>query len=62
MLQQKLKLCSSPVGKCFEVARTIGLVDYVREITAKKSCYCGEYGSFEHLLLSFLWFAKIFVN
>ena len=29
------------------------LVDYVREMTLKKSCKYGEYGSFEHLLLLF---------
>ena len=27
------------------------MVDYVREMTAKKSCEHGEYGSFKHLLL-----------
>ena len=26
------------------------MVDYVREMTVKKSCKCGECGSFEHLL------------
>ena len=26
------------------------MVDYVREITGKKSCKYGEYGSFEHVM------------
>ena len=26
------------------------MVDYVREVTVKKTCKYGEYGSFEHLL------------
>ena len=29
------------------------LVDYVRKMTAKKSCKCDKYGSFEHLLFLF---------
>ena len=28
--------------------------DYVREMTAKKSCKYGEYGSFQHLLFLLL--------
>ena len=30
------------------------MVDYVREMTVKKSCKYGEYGSFEHLVLLLL--------
>ena len=29
------------------------MVDIVREMTSKKSCKFGEYGSFEHLLFLF---------
>ena len=29
------------------------VADYVRGMTAKKSCKYGEYGSFEHLLFLF---------
>ena len=29
------------------------MVDYVREITVKKSCKYGEYGSFVHLLFMY---------
>ena len=29
----------------------LAMVDYVREMTVKKSCKYGEYESFEHLLL-----------
>ena len=32
------------------------VVDYVRQMTVKKSCKYGKYGLFEHLLfLLFLW-------
>ena len=37
------------VMKWPEGARAFGMVDYVREMTAKKSCQYEEYGSFEHL-------------
>ena len=36
-----------------EVAQTFTVVDNVRQITAKKSCKSGKYGSIEHLLLLF---------
>ena len=29
------------------------MVDYVREVTVKKSCSCGKYRLFEHLLILF---------
>ena len=35
------------------------MVDYVREITVKKSCKYGEYGSFEHLLSLFYMNSRI---
>ena len=31
----------------------LAVVDYVREMTAKKSCEYGKHGSFEHLLFLF---------
>ena len=35
---------------CCKSTQMFVMVDYVREMTAKKSCKYGEYGSFEHLL------------
>ena len=37
------------------------MVDYIREMTVKKSCKCGEYGSYEHVLflLSFLFLSLL---
>ena len=34
----------------YDEAQTVAEVDYVREITAKKSSKLGVYGSFEHML------------
>ena len=34
--------------KWLEVARGFGMVDYIGEMTAKKSCKYSEYESFEH--------------
>ena len=33
-----------------------GMVDNVWKMTVKKSCQCGEYGSFEHLIFLFYFF------
>ena len=30
------------------------MVDFIREMTVKKSCKYGDYGSFEHLLFLFV--------
>ena len=38
------------------------MVNYVEEVTAKKSCKCDEYGSFEHLLVFQSVHEKHFVN
>ena len=35
---------------CWKVTWSSSNVDYVREMPVKKSCKCGDYGSFEHLL------------
>ena len=42
------------VVKWHEVAQTIPTVDCEREMTSKKSCNEGEFGSFEHLFFLFL--------
>ena len=49
-LQESLALCSLSIVKW----RLLERVDYRREMTAKKSCKCGEYGSFEQLLFLFI--------
>ena len=36
-----------------EVAQTFAIVEYVREMIAKKSNKCGEYGSFRNLTVLF---------
>ena len=41
------------VVKWNEVARTFAVVEYVWEMTSKKSCKYGEYRSFEHFLYLF---------
>ena len=51
---EKLKLVQyKAVVKLHEATGMFVMVDYVREVTVKKSCKCGEYGSFEHLLFMF---------
>ena len=41
-------MCSHSVVKLHEASEMFVMVAYVREMTVKKSCKCGEYGSFEH--------------
>ena len=36
--------------KHYQLSYSGPMVDNVRQMTAKRSCKCGEYGSFEHLL------------
>ena len=43
-------MCSHFVVKLHEATRMLDVVDYVREMTKRKSCKYGKYGSFEHLL------------
>ena len=50
-LQESWNLCSHSLVKLPKATQMFVMVDYVREITVKKSCKNGEYGSFEHLLL-----------
>ena len=50
MLRKSWKLCSHSVVKLHGAAEMFMMVGYVREMTVKKSCECGEYGLFEHLL------------
>ena len=38
------------VVKLHEATQMFVMLDYVRVMTVKKSCKCGKYGSFEHLL------------
>ena len=33
-----------------EVAKTVAAMEYVKEMTGKKSCKYGEYGAFQHLV------------
>ena len=51
-------LCNHFVLKWRGVTQTFAMVDYVREMTSKKSCKCGKYGSSEHLLFLYVfsWF------
>ena len=49
-LPESFDLCNHSNVKWSEEASTFGMVDYVREKTAKKHCKYGEYGSFQHLL------------
>ena len=44
-------MCSHSVVKLYETTPMFLMVDYVRELTVKKSCKYGEYGSFEHFTL-----------
>ena len=46
-------MCRYSVVKLHEATQMFLVVDYVRKMTVKKSCKCGEYGSFYHLLLVF---------
>ena len=45
---------SHSVVKLHETTQMFRMVDYVREMTVKKSCKYGEYGSFEHLIFVFV--------
>ena len=40
--------------KLHEATKMFMMVDYIREMTSKRSCKHGEYGLFEHLTLFFL--------
>ena len=42
----------SVVRRC-KAAQIFVMADYEREMTAKKSCKCFEYGSFDHVLILF---------
>ena len=42
------------VVKLHEATAIFVMVDYVREVTAKKSCKYGKYGSFENLVFLFV--------
>ena len=44
--------------KWLEEAQTFAVVDYVKEMTTKKSCKYVEYGTFEYLLFLFECHAK----
>ena len=48
--------CSHCMVELHEAAQMFVKVDYVREMTVKKSCKYGEYGSFEYLFLLFFGF------
>ena len=46
-------MCSHSVVKLQETTRMFAMVDYVRNMTVKKSWKYAEYGSFAHLLFFF---------
>ena len=52
-LRESWNLCSYSVVKLHEATEMFTVVDYVRELTEKKSCKYGEYGSFALIVLSF---------
>ena len=43
-------MCHHSAVKLHEVIQMFAMVDYVGEMTSKKSCKYAVYGSFEHLL------------
>ena len=45
--------CAVILLKLHDVTQMVVIIAYVREMTVKKSCKYGEYGSFEHLLFLF---------
>ena len=49
-LLESYNLCNHSVEKWREVTLAYWMANYVREMTAKKSCKYGKYGLFEHLL------------
>ena len=59
--QQNLNLSSHSVVKSPEVARTFGMVDYVREVTAMKSLKYGQCGLFAHLLFLLILESSIYI-
>ena len=58
-LQESLKVCNHSIIECHDVTQTFAEIDYVKGMTATKSCKYGEFGSFEQLLFLF-WFLTIF--
>ena len=50
-LQESWNLCNHSIVKWHEVTQIFGVVDCVKEITAKKSCKYDESGSFGYFLL-----------
>ena len=51
---RKVGTCSHSVVKLHEATHMFVMVASVREMTLKKSCNYGEYGSFLHFLLFFV--------
>ena len=47
---EKVRIYTICLVKCHEIACTFPVVDYVREVTAKKSFKFGEYGLCEQFL------------
>ena len=44
-------MCNHSVMKLHEATQMFMMVDFVKEVTSKKSSKYSEYGAFEHLLL-----------
>ena len=59
-LPETYNLCSHFAVKLHATTQMFVMVDYVREMTVKKSCKCGKCGLFEHLLFFFLFMLLIF--
>ena len=45
-ITRKLKLCNYSVVEEYEVAKTVAMVDYVKELLVKMSLRYGKYGSY----------------
>ena len=52
-ITRKRELVQSFCLKGYEATEMLRIVDYVREMTAKKACKCCRYVSFEHVLILF---------
>ena len=50
MVMGNINLCNHCVVKLHEATQVFMMVDYVREMTVRRSCKYGEYGSLKHML------------
>ena len=61
-LPGKLELVLFFRYKVYKATQMFVMVDYVREMTSKKSCKYSKYGSFDHVLFLFFYFPLCAVN